>query len=388
MNFQKIFNNRIGLLALLGFGFILNWMETQLEGNIKHDSQFEQGYAIGRAFQSMEGGLDFSHFESLASWAIYGFSFSYFLLFPLLILAVGAALTLRKDILPFRIFVMALAINYAICIPFFIFFPVPERWALPSANTILLSDILSTQLIQAIRPFSGLDNSFPSVHVSFTVILMYLCYRFRVRFKHTVFFLGLAVILSTFALGIHWIPDILMGIAVGILSGSSAELLNGKVTQQNSQPSHKLRGLMRLALRKTTFISYRRETGSEMARIVQSELSKRGFSSFLDVDDLGGQHFGTELLKEIEAAPNFVVVLSPGCLDRCRDQNDWLRREIAHAIDTQRNIVPILIDGFDYPPRNSLPVDVDDLINHNGVSYSHEYFAATFDKLVGFLKKR
>lgn len=388
MFFQKVFNNKIGLLALLGVGFILNWMETQMEGTIKGDAQLDQGYVIGRAFQSMEGGLDFSHFESLASWVIYGFSFSYFFLFPLLIIAVGVAFILRKEILPFRIFVMALAINYAICIPFFIFFPVPERWALPSANTILLSDILSTQLIQAVRPFSGLDNSFPSVHVSFTVILMYLCYRFRVQFRHTVFFLGLSVILSTFALGIHWIPDIFMGIAVGILSGSTAELLNGRVAEQNSRPSHTLRGLIRFALRKTTFISYRRETGSEMARIVQSELNKRGFSSFLDVDDLGGQHFGTELLKEIEAAPNFVVVLSPGCLDRCENKDDWLRREIAHAIDTRRNIVPILIDGFDYPRPNALPLEVNDLINHNGVTYSHEYFSATFDKLVGFLKKR
>ena len=388
MVLQKFFNNKIGLISLLGLGFALNWMETQMENSAKSDAQFERGYEIGKAFQNMEGGLDFTHFESLASWVIYGFSFSYFFLFPLLIIAVGAALALRKEIIPFRVLVMALAINYAICIPFFIFFPVPERWALPSANTILLSDILSTHLIQATRPFSGLDNSFPSVHVSFTVILIYLCYRYRVRLKHTVFFLGLSVILSTFALGIHWIPDILMGIAVGILSGSSAELLNGKVSEQNSKPSHKLRGLIRFALRKTTFISYRRETGSEMARIVQSELYKRGFSSFLDVDDLGAQHFGTELLKEIEAAPNFVVVLSPGCLNRCKDKDDWLRREIAHAIDTRRNIVPVLVDGFDYPPRNSLPGDVNDLINHNGVNYSHEYFSASFDKLAGFLKKR
>ncbi len=388
MVLQKIFNNKIGLISLLGLGFALNWMETQMESSAKPDTQYDQGYEIGKAFQSMEGGLDFTHFESLASCVIYGFSFSYFFLFPLLIIAVGAALALRKEIIPFRVLVMALAINYAICIPFFIFFPVPERWALPSANTILLSDILSTHLIQATRPFSGLDNSFPSVHVSFTVILIYLCYRYRVRLKHTVFFLGLSVLLSTFALGIHWIPDILMGIAVGILSGSSAELLNGKVAEQSSKPSHNLRGLIRFAFRKTTFISYRRETGSEMARIVQSELNKRGFSYFLDVDDLGAQQFGTELLKEIEAAPNFVVVLSPGCLDRCKDKDDWLRREIAHAITTQRNIVPILIDGFDYPARKFLPVDVDELTNHNGVTYSHEYFSATFDKLVGFLIKR
>ena len=102
MFFQKVFNNKIGLLALLGVGFILNWMETQMEGTIKGDAQLDQGYVIGRAFQSMEGGLDFSHFESLASWVIYGFSFSYFFLFPLrLALPVALPFTLRSTLLPF-----------------------------------------------------------------------------------------------------------------------------------------------------------------------------------------------------------------------------------------------------------------------------------------------
>ena len=63
-------------------------------------------------------------------------------------------------------------------------------------------------------------------------------------------------------------------------------------------------------------------------------------------------------------------------------------REISHAIDTQRNIVPIMIKGFDYPPANFLPIEMSDLINHNGVTYSHEYFASTFDKLAGFLINR
>ena len=40
---------------------------------------------------------------------------------------------------------------------------------------------------------------------------------FRVRLRYTVLFLGLMVLLSTFLLGIHWIPDIVAGVATGVL---------------------------------------------------------------------------------------------------------------------------------------------------------------------------
>ncbi len=109
--------------------------------------------------------------------------------------------------------------------------------------------------------------------------------------------------------------------------------------------------------------------------------------SFLDVDDLGPKQFGERLLREIESVPNFVLVLSPGTMDRCEEHDDWLRREISHAITTHRNIVPLMVDEFQYPPTEKIPDELEELLHHNGVNYSHEYFAATFDKLSDFLQK-
>jgi len=45
---------------------------------------------------------------------------------------------------------------------------VPERWAYPESHAVLLSDLWSTRLIETIRPISGLDNCFPSFHISGT----------------------------------------------------------------------------------------------------------------------------------------------------------------------------------------------------------------------------
>jgi hypothetical protein len=50
------------------------------------------------------------------------------------------------------------------------------------------------------------------------VILILVCYLFRVRLRTTVLALGISVILATFVLGIHWLPDIGAGVALGCLS--------------------------------------------------------------------------------------------------------------------------------------------------------------------------
>jgi membrane-associated phospholipid phosphatase len=83
---------------------------------------------------------------------------------------------------------------------------------------MLLSDRWSSGLIELLRPISGLDNCFPSTHVSFTVVIILVGYLFRVRLRHTILALGMTTILSTFVLGIHWLPDILAGVAVAFLS--------------------------------------------------------------------------------------------------------------------------------------------------------------------------
>ncbi|MBN1566671.1 MAG: toll/interleukin-1 receptor domain-containing protein [Acidobacteria bacterium] len=135
------------------------------------------------------------------------------------------------------------------------------------------------------------------------------------------------------------------------------------------------------------FISYRREGGADTARLIRAALEARGYSAFLDVESLGASHFDERLFAAIEQAPNFLLILSPGSLDRCHEPDDWLRREIGHALATGRNIVPLLKDGFVFPPAGNLPADLADLSRHNGIPMSHVYFDAAIDKLVAFLNQ-
>lgn len=135
------------------------------------------------------------------------------------------------------------------------------------------------------------------------------------------------------------------------------------------------------------FMSYRREGGAETARLIRRELASRGWAVFLDVDDLGSSYFDQSLWLEIDKADNVVLVLSPGCLDRCVNRKDWFRREILHAMTAGKNIVPVMKEGFHYPDTDSLDSAIRNLPRHNGIQYSHAYFDAAMDKLVSFLRR-
>ena len=90
------------------------------------------------------------------------------------------------------------------------------------------------------------------------------------------------------------------------------------------------------------FISYRREGGKEFARSIKAALELRGFSVFLDFDELKDGIFDNRILEAIEASPVFLFILSNGSLDRCANEDDWVRKEVEHAYSHGRHIIPIL----------------------------------------------
>lgn len=134
------------------------------------------------------------------------------------------------------------------------------------------------------------------------------------------------------------------------------------------------------------FISYRRREGGQTARLIRAELRQRGFSVFLDVNDLSTGHFDEALLAEIAYAPNFLLILSPNSLAHCRDDEDWVRKEIAQAIRVKSNIIPLMMPDFAFPQGGDLPEDIRPLRLHHGVTYSHEFFDAMMDKIVKYLR--
>ena len=69
---------------------------------------------------------------------------------------------------------------------------------------------------------------------------------------------------------------------------------------------------------------------------------------FLAHQSMANGSFKSVILKEIRARAHFLVLLTPKSLDRCKEAGDWLRLEIEQALATKRNIIPVMLEGFDF----------------------------------------
>ena len=101
-------------------------------------------------------------------------------------------------------------------------------------------------------------------------------------------------------------------------------------------------------IEKTVFISYRR-TDESWAQAVFGDLTQHGYDVFIDYDGIASGNFETAILENIRARAHFLVLLTPSALEPRKDSVDWMRREIEAALDSQRNIVPLMLGGIRLP---------------------------------------
>ena len=130
------------------------------------------------------------------------------------------------------------------------------------------------------------------------------------------------------------------------------------------------------------FISYRRTGGDVTAKLICETLKNRGYSVFYDFDNLKGGYFDTRILEAIEGCRDFVLVLPPHALDRCVNDDDWVRNEIRHALKRgdNINIIPVMLPGFEFP--KDLPADIAQVSRINAVSFNMNYFNAVIDSII------
>ena len=130
------------------------------------------------------------------------------------------------------------------------------------------------------------------------------------------------------------------------------------------------------------FISYRRKgAGAGVAGELQSKLENLGYKVFLDVDKIGNGQFPEQIKQAISECKDFLLVLSPGTLDRCVDEEDWVRREIILAQEQNKNIVGVGLPGFVMPEEDALPEPLKSLATRQVFVWTHEYRAASFEKI-------
>ena len=136
-------------------------------------------------------------------------------------------------------------------------------------------------------------------------------------------------------------------------------------------------------IEKTVFLSYRRANASWALAIFQN-LHHEGYDVFFDFNGIASGDFESIILENIKARAHFIVLLTPSALERCANPRDWLRREIETALETKRNIVPIMLDGFNFAAPGiggQLTGTLAALKSYNALSVPVEYFVEAMQRL-------
>lgn len=136
-------------------------------------------------------------------------------------------------------------------------------------------------------------------------------------------------------------------------------------------------------IEKTVFISYRR-TNLPWALFVYQNLTIHGYDVFFDFQSIDSGNFESVILDNIRARAHFIVILTPSALDNCKKPDDWLRREIETAIDENRNIIPFMVEGFDFSSqavKNALTGKLEILSTYNGLPVQNAYPFEAMDRL-------
>lgn len=129
------------------------------------------------------------------------------------------------------------------------------------------------------------------------------------------------------------------------------------------------------------FISYRRDGADSLARSIYERLDNHGYECFFDKEKLGSGKFNIALYKQIEQCTDFLLILPPNGLDRCNNSEDWVRLEIEYAIEKHKNIIPVMMPGFEFPQKEHLPESLKDLPNYQSLSLNMDFFSEGVQKL-------
>lgn len=133
------------------------------------------------------------------------------------------------------------------------------------------------------------------------------------------------------------------------------------------------------------FISYKRKS-LPTANNLYYRLTTRGYSTFFDLEEMERDNFNVQLLNYIENAKDVFVILEEGSLDGCKqekwEEEDWFCHEIAFALEKKKNIIPILLNGYQMPSQDFFPDDLKELGLKNAPEFNFSFFEAYLDKLI------
>jgi len=149
------------------------------------------------------------------------------------------------------------------------------------------------------------------------------------------------------------------------------------------------------------FISYRRDDAAGYAGRLEEALERRlGHGSvFRDVLDIQpGEDFAQAIRTRLQGAKTVLVLIGPRWAGtdavgqrRIDDEQDFVRLEVAVALESGAQVVPVLLPGADMPAEASLPAPLQALARRNALSLGDAHWDADVSRLadsIGLPKPR
>ncbi|PTX55342.1 PAP2 superfamily protein [Melghirimyces profundicolus] len=131
----------------------------------------------------------------------------------------------NRDYRSWYTLIYGISINYLLAIPFFLFAPVAEAWSSHPDVQFLIPTVYP-DFEEQYRHFSGLNNSFPSLHTSISVTMAIIAWQSQNRRLAGVSALSAGIVLfAILYLGIHWYLDLIAGLVLASVSVSLASRL-------------------------------------------------------------------------------------------------------------------------------------------------------------------
>ena len=147
---------------------------------------------------------------------------------------------------------------------------------------------------------------------------------------------------------------------------------------------------------KNIFISYReKDSAGEAGRLVDS--LKEHFIDdqiFMDIDKIEpGVDFTDAISHSLECCDVMLAIIGPRWMgdnkqmSRIKNDDDWVRLEIATALARNIRVVPVLVDGATLPTSDELPEDLQPLLKRQAYEISNKRWRYDTDQLIDFLER-
>jgi len=147
------------------------------------------------------------------------------------------------------------------------------------------------------------------------------------------------------------------------------------------------------------FISYRRDDARSEARSIYERLVRKFGHRRVFMDVEGIQHGGNfpEILREKLSKAKFLLAVigphwvsgrDPNETNRLHDPNDFVRLEIASALERRITVIPLLVNGARMPTAAMLPQALQPLLSKNAGIVTFENFATDLERIERLLASK